>query len=175
VFNDVAVAARVMQRDLGYKRIAVVDCDVHQGNGTAAIFFGDSSVFTLSLHGARNYPFRKEVSDLDVELEDGTGDDVYLERLTQALDAVMNFRPQLVFYLAGADPYEGDRLGRLKLTVDGLRERDMLVLTRCDGAAIPVVITMSGGYAHDVNAIITIHANTIDVAATLCGPALPTR
>jgi acetoin utilization deacetylase AcuC-like enzyme len=168
VFNDVAVAARVLQRDHDITRVAVVDCDVHQGNGTAAIFRGDPSVFTLSIHGAKNYPFRKEVSDLDIELDDGTGDDVYLTQLAQSLDVVFAQRPQVVFYLAGADPYEGDRLGRLKLTIAGLAERDRLVLERCRTAAVPVVVTMSGGYAHDVDAIIQIHANTIRVASTLC-------
>lgn len=167
VFNDVAVAARVMQRDHRLEQIAVVDCDVHQGNGTAAIFQDDSTVFTLSLHGARNYPFRKERSDLDVEFDDGTNDEPYLARLAHALDVVFDRKPQAVFYLAGADPYEGDRLGRLKLTINGLLQRDIMVLSRCRSANIPVVITMSGGYAHDVQAIVTIHANTIRVASTL--------
>jgi len=168
VFNDVAVAARVLQRDHGVRQAAIVDCDVHQGNGTAAIFAGDPSVFTLSLHGARNYPFRKEASDLDVELEDGTADEPYLARLAHSLEETLNRqRPEVIFYLAGADPYEGDRLGRLKLTMAGLQQRDELVLGRCRAAGLPVVITMSGGYAHDVNAIVTIHANTIR-AAQLC-------
>jgi acetoin utilization deacetylase AcuC-like enzyme len=172
VFNDVAVAARVLQRDEGIARIAVVDCDVHQGNGTAAIFRGDPSVFTLSLHGAKNYPFRKEVSDLDIELEDGTGDELYLSRLADGLDAVFAQDPEVIFYLAGADPYEGDRLGRLKLTIDGLRQRDDMVLRRCHTAGIPVVVTMSGGYAHDVDAIVTIHVNTIRVASALAAETL---
>jgi acetoin utilization deacetylase AcuC-like enzyme len=174
VFNDVAVAARVLQRDYCVERIAVIDCDVHQGNGTAAIFQDDPTVFTLSLHGAHNYPFRKERSDLDVEFDDGTGDEPYLSRLAHSLDVVFEHKPQAVFYLAGADPYEGDRLGRLKLTIDGLHQRDRLALTRCRSANIPVVITMSGGYADDVDAIVTIHTNTIRVASTLdtfCTPA----
>jgi acetoin utilization deacetylase AcuC-like enzyme len=133
VFNDVAVAARVLQRDHDITRVAVVDCDVHQGNGTAAIFRGDPSVFTLSIHGAKNYPFRKEVSDLDIELDDGTGDDVYLTQLAQSLDVVFAQRPQVVFYLAGADPYEGDRLGRLKLTIAGLAS----AIVSCSSAAAP--------------------------------------
>ena len=170
VFNDVAVAARVLQRDQHLERIAVIDCDVHQGNGTAAIFNGDPSVFTLSLHGAKNYPFKKEKSDLDVELDDGTGDEPYLAALAHSLDVVFDYTPQAVFYLAGADPYEGDRLGRLKLTIAGLARRDELVLARCRAAAVPVVVTMSGGYAHDVNAIVTIHANTLAVASTLATP-----
>jgi acetoin utilization deacetylase AcuC-like enzyme len=165
VFNDVAVAARVLQRDHGVQRVAIVDCDVHQGNGTAAIFAGDSTVFTLSLHGARNYPFKKETSDLDVELDDGMGDEPYLSHLAHTLEETLNRQqPEAIFYLAGADPYEGDRLGRLKLTMAGLQRRDELVLGRCRDAGLPVVVTMSGGYAHDVNAIVTIHANTIRVA-----------
>lgn len=175
VFNDVAVAARVLQRDHAVRRVAVVDCDVHQGNGTAAIFRDDPSVFTLSLHGAKNYPFRKETSDLDVELEDGAGDDEYMAALGQALEAVFAFAPDVVFYLAGADPYEGDRLGRLKLTFAGLQQRDAHVLGRCRAAGLPVAITMSGGYAPDVDAIVTIHSNTIKIARTLFyGATIPT-
>lgn len=165
VFNDVAVAARVLQRDGLARQIAVVDLDVHQGNGTAAIFRDDPSVFTFSMHGAHNYPFRKETSDVDVALEDGTADEHYLALLQEHLDAILaRQHPDLVFYLAGADPYEGDRLGRLKLTVNGLRRRDELVLGRCRDAGVPVAISMSGGYAPDVDAIVTIHLNTIRVA-----------
>jgi acetoin utilization deacetylase AcuC-like enzyme len=166
VFNDVAVATRVLQRDRRVSRVAVVDCDVHQGDGTAAIFRHDASVFTLSLHGAKNYPFKKQTSDLDVELEDGTGDEPYLAKLAQCLEVVFAFGPEAVFYLAGADPYEGDRLGRLKLSIEGLQRRDLLVLNRCRDAAVPVIITMSGGYAQEVEAIVTIHANTIRAAQT---------
>lgn len=169
VFNDVAVAVRVLQRDHHLSRVAVIDCDVHQGNGTAAIFRDDARVFTLSLHGAKNYPFRKEVSDLDVELADGTGDEPYLAQLAHSLDVVFQHSPEVVFYLAGADPYEGDRLGRLKLTIDGLAERDAQVLGRCRAHAVPAVVTMSGGYAHDIEAIVTIHANTIRVARQIAG------
>ena len=176
VFNDVAVAARVLQRDGAARRPAIVDCDVHQGNGTAAIFSGDSDVFTFSIHGARNYPFRKEVSDLDVELDDGTGDELYLAHLTHSLhEVLMKHRPDVVFYLAGADPYHGDRLGRLKLTIDGLRRRDELVFDTCRAAALPVVITMSGGYAHNVEDIVTIHANTIRAAIGRRFPAYDLR
>jgi acetoin utilization deacetylase AcuC-like enzyme len=168
VFNDVAVAARVLQRDRALRRILVIDCDVHQGNGTAAIFAGDDDVFTVSLHGAKNFPFRKETSDLDVEFEDGTTDEPYLTVLAHTLtDVMVRHPPEFVFYLAGADPYEGDRLGRLKLTIDGLRRRDELVLSRCQQARVPVVITMSGGYAADVDAIVEIHTNTIRAAASL--------
>lgn len=173
VFNDVAVGARVLQRDHGVSRIAIVDCDVHQGNGTAAIFHGDRSVFTFSMHGAHNFPFRKEESDLDVALEDGAGDEEYLKPLAAHLDEVLRrHEPEFVFYLAGADPYEGDRLGRLKLTIGGLRSRDELVLGRCRALDLPVAISMSGGYAPDVEAIVTIHANTIAVAAALQRNAL---
>ena len=173
VFNDVAVAARMLQRDGDARRIAIVDLDVHQGNGTAAIFAGDESVFTFSMHGEKNFPFRKETSDLDVALPDGTGDEEYLESLREHLDAVLDrHQPDFVFYLAGADPYEGDRLGRLKLTIGGLRRRDEFVFTSCHRRRLPVAVSMSGGYAADVNAIITIHANTIRTAAHT---GLPTR
>ena len=165
VFNDVAVAIRVLQRDHHASRIAVVDLDVHQGNGTASIFAGDDSVFTFSMHGEKNFPFKKETSDLDVALPDGTGDGDYLAALRLHLEAVLNHhRPDFVFYLAGADPFEGDRLGRLKLTVDGLRTRDEMVLGTCSKRALPVAVSMSGGYANDVDAIVTIHANTIRAA-----------
>jgi acetoin utilization deacetylase AcuC-like enzyme len=169
VFNDVAVAARVLQREHHASRIAIVDLDVHQGNGTAAIFAGDASVFTFSMHGDRNFPFRKEASDLDVPLADGTGDEAYLALLERHLRDVLNrHQPDFVFYLAGADPFEGDRLGRLKMTIDGLRRRDEIVIEACTRARLPVAISMSGGYAHDVDAIVTIHANTIRAAVSLC-------
>ena len=169
VFNDVAVAAAALQRDGLIARAAVVDCDVHQGNGTAAIFRDDPSVFTFSLHGAKNFPFRKEVSDLDVTFEDGAGDDEYLTALRTHLPGVLDRqRPDLVFYLAGADPYEGDRLGRLKLTIDGLRTRDRVVFDACRDRDLPVVVAMSGGYAPDVDAIVTIHSNTIREAVHSC-------
>jgi acetoin utilization deacetylase AcuC-like enzyme len=162
VFNDVAVAARRLMRDGVVARAAVVDCDVHQGNGTAAIFSGDARVFTLSFHGANNFPFRKEVSDLDITFPDGVGDDEYLEALDRHVPTVLDRQePDIVFYLAGADPYEGDRLGRLKLTMAGLRERDRLVIDACRRRGIPVAIAMSGGYAPDLEAIVSIHCNTI--------------
>jgi acetoin utilization deacetylase AcuC-like enzyme len=168
VFNDVAVAARLLQHEGLARRILVVDCDVHQGNGTAAIFRGDNDIFTLSLHGARNYPFKKEASHRDVELDDGTTDEPYLAVLAHTLSEVAaSHSPEVIFYLAGADPYEGDRLGRLKLTIDGLRQRDELVLEHCRRAGVPAVITMSGGYAPDVEAIVTIHTNTIRTAVSL--------
>jgi len=169
VFNDVSVAAAVLLRDGAIARTAVVDCDVHQGNGTAAIFRDEPAVFTASLHGARNFPFRKERSDLDVTFEDGAGDDEYLAALEAHLPAVLDgHRPDVVFYLAGADPYEGDRLGRLKLTIDGLRARDAMVFAACRVRNLPVVVVMSGGYAPDVDAIVTIHTNTIREAVRSC-------
>jgi acetoin utilization deacetylase AcuC-like enzyme len=165
VFNDVAVAIRRLQHTGRIQRATVIDCDVHQGNGTAAIFSGDGDVFTCSLHGAKNYPFKKEVSSLDVELEDGIGDEPYLAALAHSLDVALARDPEIVFYLAGADPYEGDRLGRLKLTIEGLGRRDQLVLDRCRAAGLPVAITMSGGYATDLDALVRIHTNTIGIAA----------
>ena len=166
VFNDVAVAARVLLTERLVARVVVVDCDVHQGNGTAAIFRDDPSVVTCSFHGANNFPFRKETSDLDVTFADGAGDEEYLSALARHVPALLNAeRPDIVFYLAGADPFEGDRLGRLGLTIDGLRERDRLVFDACRDRAIPVAVTMSGGYAPDVEAIVTIHVNTIREAS----------
>ncbi len=181
VFNDVAVAARVLQRDGPASRITIVDCDVHQGNGTAAIFRDDPSVFTFSMHGANNFPFRKEVSDLDVALDDGETDERYLALLEAHLSSVLaRHEPDFVFYLAGADPYEGDRLGRLKLSVAGLHRRDDIVLGRCRDLILPVAISMSGGYATDIDAIVTIHVATIRTAADMIGrkvrrvPEVPT-
>ena len=169
VFNDVAVAASVLLRDGAIARAAVVDCDVHQGNGTAAIFRDEPAVFTFSLHSAKNFPFRKEASDLDVTFEDGAGDDEYLAALAEHLPRVLDgHRPDVVFYLAGADPYEGDRLGRLKVTIDGLRTRDRLVFDACRERGIPVAVAMSGGYSPDVDAIVTIHTNTIREAVHSC-------
>jgi acetoin utilization deacetylase AcuC-like enzyme len=168
VFNDVAVAARRLLHDGIVGRVLVADCDVHQGNGTAAIFARDRQVFTFSMHGANNFPFRKERSHLDVEWPDGTGDEEYLAALEAWLPALLvAHAPGIVFYLAGADPYEGDRWGRLKLTIDGLRQRDETVLRACAAARVPVAISMAGGYARDIDAIATIHANTIAVAAAI--------
>jgi acetoin utilization deacetylase AcuC-like enzyme len=171
VFNDVAVAAQVLLRDGVVDRALVIDCDVHQGNGTASIFRDDPSVFTLSFHGDKNYPFRKELSDLDVTFEDGARDDVYLTALTNHVPRVLDaHQPDIVFYLAGADPYEGDRLGRLKLTIAGLRERDRLIFETCRARDLPVAVAMSGGYAPDVDAIVAIHVNTIREAVSCRHP-----
>ena len=169
VFNDAAIAARAMQAEAGISRVAIVDCDVHQGNGTASIFAGDDSVFTFSIHGARNFPFAKETSDLDIELPDGTADDEYLWHLERGLDeALERSRPQLAFYLAGADPFEDDRLGRLKLTKAGLARRDALVLGTLAGRGIPVAIAMACGYARDIEDSVEIHAGTIMTARSVC-------
>jgi acetoin utilization deacetylase AcuC-like enzyme len=162
VFNDAAITARAMQVEAGLQRVAVVDCDVHQGNGTASIFAADDSVFTFSIHGARNFPFAKEVSDLDIELADGTRDDEYLWHLERGLDETLErSRAQLAIYLAGADPYEDDRLGRLKLTKAGLARRDSHVLSTLRSRGIPVAVAMAGGYARDIADSVEIHANTI--------------
>ena len=166
VFNDTAVAAREMQSRGAVERVLIVDCDVHQGNGTAQIFAGDPSVFTVSLHGARNFPLRKEPSSLDVPLEDGTGDDAYLVALEAALAAAFRAaRAELVLYIAGADPYEGDRLGRLKLSKAGLLARDRMVLEAARAARAPVAIVCGGGYCPDLDAIVDIHAATMLLAA----------
>src|SRR5258706_3018644 len=165
VFNDVAIAASVLLRDGAIARAAVVDCDVHQGNGTAAIFRDEPARFTFSLHGARNFPFRQETSDLDVTFEDGAGDEEYLAALGAHLPAVLDMhRPQVGFYLAGADPYEGDRLGPLRLPIDGLPARGGLVFAACRERQLPVVVVMSGGYAPDVDAIVTLHTKPIPEA-----------
>ena len=171
VFNDVAVAARLMQAEWHRRgrsallRVLVVDLDVHQGNGTASIFKDDDSVFTLSLHGARNFPFRKEPSDLDVELPDGCTDAHYLAALDgalqQAFDAHGQEPPGLVFYVAGADPHEGDRLGRLKLTLEGLAERDRRVLQACAARGIPLAVSMAGGYGHCIDDTVDVHEQTM--------------
>lgn len=162
VFNDVAVAIRVLQRDRQIRRAAIVDLDVHQGNGTARIFAGDLDVFTFSLHGEKNYPFHKEESRLDVGLPDGCTDQPYLDALTQHFEDVLEAAsPDIVFYLAGADPYIEDRFGRLGVTRAGLRERDRLVFEACRRRGLPVVMTLSGGYARNVNDVAEIHANTL--------------
>ena len=172
VLNDAAIAIRRLQAEERIERALIVDCDVHQGNGTAAIFERDASVFTLSLHGRRNYPFRKQTSSLDVELEDGTEDGAYLIALERALDdALEQARADVVVYLAGADPYVGDRLGRLALSKEGLLCRDRLVLERCRAERLPVGISMAGGYAADVEDIVDIHLGTVRVAQELSSPS----
>jgi acetoin utilization deacetylase AcuC-like enzyme len=166
VFNDTAVAAREMQARGVVERVLILDCDVHQGNGTAEIFADDPSVFTMSIHGARNFPLRKHPSSLDVALEDGIGDDEYLRALAAALaESFDRARAGLVLYIAGADPYAGDRLGRLGLTKAGLLERDRMVLAAARAAAAPVAIVCGGGYCQELEAIVDIHAATMLLAA----------
>jgi acetoin utilization deacetylase AcuC-like enzyme len=163
--NDVAIAIRRLQRDGAIKRAMVVDCDVHHGNGTAAIFAGDRSVFTLSIHQFNNYPTEKPPSSLDINLADGIGDAEYLQRLGNGYRAALAmFQPEMVIYLAGADPYYEDQLGGLSLTFDGLMERDRLVIWTALTHRIPVAIVLAGGYAQSVEDTITIHANTAAVA-----------
>jgi acetoin utilization deacetylase AcuC-like enzyme len=165
VFNDSAIAARTLQAEGLVERVLIVDCDVHQGNGTASIFRDDASVFTFSIHGANNFPFRKEPGDLDIELPDGTGDRDYLEALEHGLDeAIARARAQLVIYLAGADPFHGDRLGRLALSKQGLLDRDRLVFERCAEASLPVAATMAGGYGRDIDDTVEIHLATVETA-----------
>jgi acetoin utilization deacetylase AcuC-like enzyme len=159
VFNDLAAAARLAMREHGVHRLAVVDLDVHQGNGTAALLRGEPGVFTLSVHGAKNYPFQKEVSSLDVELPDGCDDTRYLQALEGALDAVAAHRPELVLYQAGVDALAGDRLGRLALTHAGLRRRDERVFDLAVRLSVPLVVTLGGGYGRDIEASIAAHAN----------------
>lgn len=161
VLNDVAVAIRVLQKENLAQRFLIVDCDVHQGNGTAFIFRDDENVFTFSMHGAKNYPLFKETSNLDIELPDGTGDDEYLETLSEALPRIALHNPDIIFYLGGADPFENDKLGRLKITMKGLRRRDQMVLKFALDTEIPIVTVMSGGYAQDINDTVEIHCNTI--------------
>ena len=166
VFNDCAVAARSMQKEGLAGRIVIFDCDVHQGNGTAAVFGGDATVFTFSIHGKNNFPFDKEASDLDIALEDGTGDYGYLTALEMGLkQALERFNPDLAIYIAGADPFSGDRLGRLNLSKAGLAERDRLVLGYCRDRGLPVAIAMGGGYCRETSEIVDIHAQTIAIGA----------
>jgi len=161
VLNDVAVAIRVLQRDGLAGRALIVDLDVHQGDGTAHIFKGDAEVFTFSMHGAKNYPLFKQTSSLDIGLADGTTDDEYLGILSEALPRLLMHDPDIIIYLAGADPYEHDKLGRLKLTMNGLKRRDEIVLEFARVAGVPIVTTMSGGYAKEISDTVEIHCNTI--------------
>ena len=174
VFNDAAVASRLMQAEWAREcgpharplQVAIVDLDVHQGNGTARVFRNDPSVFTLSLHGQKNFPFRKEASDLDIDLPDGCGDDDYLHALERALDELeQRFEPGLVIYLAGADPHEGDRLGRLKLTWDGLEARDRRVFDWAWQRRLPLAFAMAGGYGARIEDTVQVQVNTFRVAA----------
>lgn len=172
VFNDSPIAARAMQAEGRAERVVIIDCDVHQGNGTAAICADDPTIFTFSIHGANNFPFHKQHSHLDIALEDGTSDDAYLAALASGLQrALERARAHLAIYLAGADPYEDDRLGRLALTKAGLAERDRLVFAACQRAGVPVAVTMAGGYARHVEDTVDIHVQTVCVAYQHCSPA----
>jgi acetoin utilization deacetylase AcuC-like enzyme len=165
VFNDVAVAIRVLQREGVVTRAAVVDLDVHQGNGSHAIFAGDPGVYTFSMHAAHNYPFVKIAGSRDVDLDAGTGDAEYLDKLMDELPRVLAASsPDLVVYLAGADPHESDTLGQLKLTFAGLERRDVMVLEVCRDVGVPVAITIAGGYGRDINDTVHAHLNTVRVA-----------
>lgn len=169
VFNDVAVAARAMQVEGYANRILIIDTDVHQGNGTAAIFSQDDSVFTFSIHCARNFPFHKEPSDLDIALADGAGDEVFLKELAAGLErSIDRAYAALVIYVSGADPFQGDRLGRLDLTQAGLRERDRMVYDACFRAGLPAVTVMAGGYGRDIDETVEIHLGTIEEAGAFC-------
>lgn len=171
VLNDVAVAVRVLQKENLAERFLIIDCDVHQGNGTAFIFKRDEekSVFTFSMHGEKNYPLFKENSSVDIELPDGTGDKEYLEILQESLSRIFLHNPDIVFYLGGADPFENDKLGRLKITMEGLRQRDEMVLELARDKQIPIVTVMSGGYAADINETVEIHCNTIRAVKRVFG------
>jgi acetoin utilization deacetylase AcuC-like enzyme len=173
--NDIAVAIRTLQHEGRVRRAAVVDCDVHQGNGTARAFRGDDTVFTLSLHQQRNYPTPKEPGDLDVGLEDGTGDAEYLERLALALERIWESAPELVIYQAGADAYREDQLGGLGLTLEGLEARDRMVLEGCARRGVPATVTLGGGYARRLEDTVQIHLATCRLALALArsGGTLP--
>jgi acetoin utilization deacetylase AcuC-like enzyme len=168
VFNDAPVACRLLRSEGAIARALIVDLDVHQGDGTAAILAGDPTIQAMSIHGRNNFPFRKQASRLDVELDDRTGDEAYLATLQIALPLMIDrAAPDLVVYLAGADPFAGDRLGRLALTKEGLAQRDRHVLSTCRELGIPVAVTMAGGYAADVNDVVDIHLTTVSTALAL--------
>jgi acetoin utilization deacetylase AcuC-like enzyme len=165
VFNDIAVAIEWARARRGLKRALIVDLDVHQGDGTAAIFQGDPDVFTLSLHGERNFPFRKQQSVLDVPLPDGTGDQAYIEALRPVLQKAHEFRPEIVFYQAGVDALASDRLGRLSLTPGGLAARDNMVYEFVSQLAVPLVQTLGGGYSQPIERTVEAHAQSFRIAA----------
>lgn len=169
LFNDVAVAIRLLKRERRISRAAVVDCDVHHGNGTAFIFAGDRSVFTFSIHQEHNYPAFKPRGSLDIHLPDYTEDEAYLRHMAGALPRVFASGPDVVFYLAGADPYERDQLGGLSLTKDGLRRRDRMVFKAAKELGVPIVVTLAGGYAHRVEDTVEIHAATVEEAVRIFG------
>jgi acetoin utilization deacetylase AcuC-like enzyme len=168
VFNDVAVAARVMQTERRLEKVIIIDLDVHQGNGTAAIFAGDPTVFTFSVHGAKNFPYHKEQSDLDIALPDASDDDAFLAAVKSgAPRAIQQAQADLAIYIAGADPFYDDQLGRLAMTKAGLAERDRIVFELCQSYGLPVAVVMGGGYARDVNDVVDIHLQTMQLAAQI--------
>ena len=164
MINDVAVAAMTLLREAAVERLAIVDLDVHHGNGTATIFADEPSVFTFSMHHQWNYPALKPPSDLDVGLDDGIGDDEYLRLLTEHLPAVLEHQPSLIFYLAGADPFQEDQLGGLALTKAGLRARDETLLSKVRGAGVPLAVTLAGGYAMKLRDTVDIHCATVEAS-----------
>jgi acetoin utilization deacetylase AcuC-like enzyme len=168
VFNDSAIASKNMIREGRVKRVVIIDCDVHQGNGTAAILSNDKNIFTFSIHGRKNFPHDKEISDLDIALEDNISDKHYLKMLSNGINiAIKKSNPDLVIYLAGADPYEDDKFGRLALTKQGLAERDSMVYEFCRKAGLPIAVTMAGGYARDVKDTVDIHFQTVKNAVCM--------
>ena len=166
VFNDSVIAARALQKEISSKlKLAIIDLDVHQGNGTASILGNDNSIFTLSIHGENNFPFKKELSDLDLGLADGCDDQTYLSALTESLNTLdARFKADFVIYLAGADPHEGDRLGRLKLSKEGMRLRDAMVFEYALNRKVPVAVSMAGGYGKEIGSTVDIHFQTIQTA-----------
>ncbi len=165
ILNDAAIAARALQAQKQVEKILIIDCDVHQGNGTAAFFKNDPSVFTFSIHGKKNFPYKKEKSDLDIALDDATGDDEYLKELERGLAiSFEQIDANLVIYLAGADPYKEDRFGRLALTKNGLAQRDRMVFNACHASGLPVAVTLAGGYAREVSDTVDIHFQTVAAA-----------
>lgn len=166
IFNDGAIAARALQTETHIQRLLILDCDVHQGNGTAVILQNDSSVFTFSIHGKNNFPYHKEKSDLDIDLDDGADDSIYLDALHKGLtESLRRANAELVIYLAGADPYAEDRFGRLALSKEGLAQRDRMVLDACRKSGLPVAVTMAGGYAPHIEDTVDIHFQTVCIAA----------
>jgi acetoin utilization deacetylase AcuC-like enzyme len=175
VFNDSAIAARAVQAAGLVERVVVIDTDVHQGNGTAQILRGDATVFTYSIHGAKNFPFHKEESDLDAPLPDGADDTEFLTTLERGLETALDAADaDLAIYLAGADPFEGDRLGRLSVTKAGLAERDRMILETCRDRGVPIALTMAGGYARNVEDTVDVHFQSIKRAAGMLGTSVAT-
>ncbi|HEX4748462.1 MAG TPA: histone deacetylase [Bryobacteraceae bacterium] len=175
VFNDLAVSIAYAREELGVRRAAVIDLDVHQGDGTAAIFRGNSNVFTLSLHGASNFPFHKQTSSADLELPDKTDDDQYLDTLQRGLQLIWSFDPEFVLFQSGVDALESDRLGRLSLSRNGLMQRNRIVLEETKRRGIPVVITLGGGYSEPINLTVDAHQDTFLAAADIYGPPVACR